>query len=260
MKDMGTEARTILVTGGASGIGLGVVEEVLARGWRAAVMDLPGEGIDRLAGRAGLRVTGLDVTDEAAVAAEIAAIEQSFGPLVGVVNSAGIARDVAMLKTDLGLFRRTMEVNVIGSFLVAREAARVMRGRGGSIVNIASVSGMKGNEGRVAYGASKGAVIQMTRVMAVELAPLNIRVNVVAPGPIETPLVREVHTPEVRETWMRTVPMRRYGDPQDIATACAFLLDPAQSGYITGQTLAVDGGFAIAGIMTGTAAEANATA
>lgn len=251
---------TILVTGGAWGIGLAVVEAVLARGWRAAVVDLPGPAIDRLAGREGLRATALDVTDEAAVAAELAAIDRGFGPLRGVVNSAGIASDVAALATGAGLFRRTLEVNVLGSFLVAREAARIMRGQGGSIVNIASVSGMKGNEGRVAYGASKGAVIQMTRVLAVEFAPLGLRVNVVAPGPIETPLVREVHTPEARASWVAAVPMRRYGTPEDIAAACVFLLDPAQSGYVTGQTLAVDGGFTIAGIMTGTAAEANASA
>ena len=118
-----------------------------------------------------------------------------------------------------------LEVNVIGSFVVAREAARIMRGRGGAIVNIASVSAIKGNEGRVAYGASKGAVITMSQVMAVEFAPLGMRVNVVAPGPIETPMVREVHNPQVRDTWMGSVPMRRYGTPEEVAAAAMFLLD-----------------------------------
>ncbi len=252
---------TILVTGGASGIGRAVVEAVLAEGWRAVALDLPGPTLE--ATRAALdptrlRCTAIDVTDEAAVTAEVAAVERDFGPIAGLVNSAGIARDVAMLETDAALFRRTLEVNVIGSFLVAREAARVMRGRGGAIVNIGSVSGIQGNEGRVAYGASKGAVITMSRVMAVELAPLGIRVNVIAPGPIETPLVAQVHTEAVRATWLASVPMRRYGTPADIAAAAIFLLDGAKSGYVTGHTLCVDGGFSIAGLMSGAAREGNA--
>jgi NAD(P)-dependent dehydrogenase (short-subunit alcohol dehydrogenase family) len=98
----------------------------------------------------------------------------------------------------------------------------------------------------------------MTRVMAVELAPPGIRVNVIAPGPIETPMVRKVHSRRVRDSWMASVPMRRYGSPEEIAAAAVFLLDPAKSGYVTGQTLAVDGGFTIAGVLTGTAAAANA--
>ena len=251
----------ILVTGGASGIGRAVVEAVLAEGWRAVVLDLPGATLDgaRAAFDPGqVRCSGVDVSDEAAVTAEIAAIERAFAPLGGVVNSAGIARDQAMLATGTDDFRRIFEVNVIGSFVVAREAARVMRGRGGAIVNVASVSGIKGNEGRVAYGASKGAVIAMSRVMAVELAPLGIRVNVIAPGPIETPMVREVHNQQVRDTWMGSVPMRRYGTPEEVAAAAVFLLDGGKSGYVTGHTLCVDGGFTIAGILTGTAAAGNA--
>ena len=161
------------------------------------------------------------------------------------------------LDTSADLFRKMLEVNLIGSFVVSREAAQRMRQRGrGSIVNIASVSGIKGNNGRVAYGASKGGVIHMTKVMAVELAPLGIRVNAIAPGPIETPMVQEVHTPEVRAAWMATVPQRRYGTPDEIAGAAIFLLDERKSSYITGQTICVDGGFTVAGIMGGTSSAA----
>lgn len=262
MKGAISERGTVLVTGGASGIGLAVVDAALEEGWHVVAIDLPGDPLDQLAARldnAQARAVALDVSEETRVVETVAQLEKEFGPITGLVNSAGIARDVAVMQTDPGLFRRILDVNVVGSFLMAREAARVMRGRGGAIVNVASVSGIKGNEGRVAYGASKGAVITMSRVMAVELAPLGIRVNVIAPGPIETPMVREVHTQEVRETWMSTVPMRRYGAPVDIAQAALFLLDVARSGYVTGQTLAVDGGFTVAGIMSGTAAEANAT-
>jgi NAD(P)-dependent dehydrogenase (short-subunit alcohol dehydrogenase family) len=192
----------------------------------------------------------MNVSDEDTVVRVIAACEAEFGPLTGVVNSAGIGRDVPALDTSVDLFRKMLEVNLIGSFVVSREAARHMRARGaGSIVNIASVSGIMGNKGRVAYGASKGGVLTMTKVMAVELASIGIRVNAVAPGPIETPMVQEIHTPEVRAAWMTTVPQRRYGSPAEIAGAAIFLLDDRKSSYVTGQTICVDGGFTAAGII-----------
>lgn len=249
------QQQTILVTGGASGIGLAVVEAVLAEGWRAIVADLDPKSLDRCKAALGahgdrVRYEQMNVADEEAVIRAIAACEAEFGPLTGVVNSAGIGRDVPALDTSVDLFRRMLEVNLIGSFVVSREAAKYMRARGsGSIVNIASVSGIKGNKGRVAYGASKGGVLTMTKVMAVELAPVGIRVNAIAPGPIETPLVQEIHTPEVRAAWMTTVPQRRYGSPAEIAGAAIFLLDDRKASYVTGQTICVDGGFTAAGII-----------
>jgi NAD(P)-dependent dehydrogenase (short-subunit alcohol dehydrogenase family) len=157
---------------------------------------------------------------------------------------------VPSLETSADLFRTILEVNLIGSFVLSREIGLRMRERRkGAIVNIASVSGVRGNVGRVAYGASKGGVITMTQVMAVELAPLGIRVNAVAPGPVETPLVREIHTQDVREEWLNTVPQARYGTPAEIASAAIFLLDDARSSFITGQILCVDGGFTAAGLI-----------
>jgi NAD(P)-dependent dehydrogenase (short-subunit alcohol dehydrogenase family) len=255
-----SQEQTVLVTGGASGIGLAVVEAVLAEGWRVVVADLDPKSLDRCRDALGsfdnrVRFEPMNVADEDAVIRVIDSCEAEFGPLTGVINSAGIGRDVPALDTSVELFRTMLEVNLIGSFVVSREAARRMRERGvGSIVNITSVSGVMGNKGRVAYGASKGGVITMTKVMAVELAPLGIRVNAIAPGPIETPLVREVHTPEVRSAWMSTVPQRRYGLPNEIAGTAVFLLDDRKSSYITGQTICVDGGFSIAGILGSTAA------
>jgi NAD(P)-dependent dehydrogenase (short-subunit alcohol dehydrogenase family) len=247
--------QTVLVTGGASGIGLAVVEAVLAEGWRAVVADLDPENLERCrdrwaSSRGRLRFERVNVADEESVIRMVASCEAEFGPLTGVVNSAGIGRDVPSLDTDVALFRKMLEVNLIGSFVVAREAAKRMRERGaGSIVNIASVSGLMGNKGRVAYGASKGGVITMTKVMAVELASAGIRVNAIAPGPVETPLVQEIHTSEVRAAWMSTVPQRRYGRPEEMAGAAVFLLDDRKSSYVTGHTLCVDGGFSIAGIL-----------
>jgi NAD(P)-dependent dehydrogenase (short-subunit alcohol dehydrogenase family) len=249
------QQQTVLVTGGASGIGLAVVEAILAEGWRAIVADLDQKSLDRCKEALSpsnnrVRLEQMNVADEGDVVRTIATCEAEFGPITGIVNSAGIGRDVPALDTDVDLFRKMLEVNLIGSFVVSREAAKLMREReGGSIVNIASVSGLIGNKGRVAYGASKGGVITMTKVMAVELASFGIRVNAIAPGPIETPLVQEVHTPEVRAAWMSTVPQRRYGSPDEIAGTAVFLLDPRKSSYITGQTICVDGGFSIAGIL-----------
>ena len=252
------EDRTVLITGGASGIGLATAVAAAAAGWRVVVADLDARNLE--SARATLpaaRFETLDVADEDAVVRCVAACEAEFGPLAGVVNSAGIARDTPALETSAEIFRKILDVNVVGSFVVSREAAKAMLPRRlGSIVNIASVSGIMGNEGRTAYGASKGGVITMTKVMALEFAPFGIRVNAIAPGPIETAMVREVHTPEARAGWMNAVPQRRYGTPEDIAATALFLLDAAQSGFITGQTISVDGGFTIAGLMSGTSARA----
>lgn len=250
-----SDAPLILVTGGASGIGHAIVEAIVAQGWRAVIADLPGSRLDQAgAGFAtadvAVSLLPLDVADEDAVVAAIARCEAEIGPLAGIVNSAGIGRDVPALDTSAELFRTILGINLIGSFLVAREAARHMRARGaGSIVNIASVSGLKGNRGRVAYGASKGGVVTMTQVLAVEFAALGIRVNAIAPGPIETPLVAAMHSPESRALWLNTVPQRRYAAPSEIAGTAMFLLDGRCSSFVTGQTIAVDGGFSIAGLI-----------
>lgn len=247
---------TILVTGGASGIGLAIVEAVLAEKWRAIVADVDARNLaaarKTLGDRPDIRLEQLDVADEDAVIKSIAACEHEFGPLTGVVNSAGIGRGAPALETSAKLFRQILDVNLVGSFLVAREAAKAMRGRGaGAIVNLASVSGVTGNEGRTAYGASKGGIIVMTKVMAVEWAPLGIRVNAIAPGPIETPMVQELHSEAAREVWKRAIPQHRYGTPAEIASAAMFLLDGRKSGFITGQTLCVDGGFTSSKLMNG---------
>ncbi|MCG3753946.1 SDR family NAD(P)-dependent oxidoreductase [Amycolatopsis sp. Poz14] len=242
---------TVLVTGGASGIGRAVVDAVLGAGWHAVALDRDEAALARLGtdwARAGGKVTleHLDVTDEAKV---IECVGRA-GPLAGVVNSAAIGAVVPALDTNLDLFRQVLEVNVLGMFTVSREAAKHMcRRRTGSIVNIGSVSGLRGNAGRVAYGASKGAVTTMTQVMAVEFGALGVRVNAIAPGAIETPLVREHHTGEQRAAWNSLTPQGHYGAPDDIAQAALFLLDDTRSGYLTGQVLAVDGGFTAAGVL-----------
>lgn len=247
------EDRVVAITGGASGIGLAIAAAALEEGWRVAVADRDEAALVRAQGAldpARSAFAALDVTDEAAVEGWVAGAAGS-GRLAGAVSAAGIAADVPALDTPIDLFRRILDVNVAGTFLLARAAGRAMRdsGEGGAILLIASVSGLRGAKGRAAYGASKAAVINLAQVMAIDCAPHGIRVNALCPGPVETPLVARVHTPEVRAQWLRHLPMRRYAAPEEITPTALFLLDGNKSGYLTGQAIAVDGGYAGAGLM-----------
>jgi NAD(P)-dependent dehydrogenase (short-subunit alcohol dehydrogenase family) len=246
--------RVALITGGASGIGLATAKLLLKSGWKVAVIDRDESTLEparkELGGSKGVFLAPLDVTDEASAGRVLARVVETLGGIDGVVNSAGIAADVHTLDTPVDLFRRILDVNVVGTFIIARAAARVMKDKGGgAIVNLASVSGVRGSKGRSAYGSSKGAVIVLTQVMANDLARFGIRVNAVAPGPVDTPMVEAVHTPKDRALWSRHLPMRRYGKPEEVASVIEFLLDGHRSGYVTGEIVAVDGGFRGAGII-----------
>lgn len=241
----------VIITGGASGIGFESARVLRERGWSPYLLDLKREALDEACDKLGLaREAGfaLNVADEAAMEAAFADIT-GRERLAGVVNSAGIGADKPLTQTSVEDFRRILDVNVIGSFIAARAAARhwLARGETGSIVNISSISGLIGNKGRSAYGASKGGVNTMTLVMANELGPSGIRVNAVAPGPIDTPLARAVHTDDVRRQWHERLPLRRYGQPDEIAKAVAFLLSDDAS-YVNGHILTADGGFSTAGL------------
>jgi NAD(P)-dependent dehydrogenase (short-subunit alcohol dehydrogenase family) len=247
--------QTVLITGGASGIGFAITEALLAKGWRVVVADIADTALDaartRLEPHAGSTwFERFDIGDEAEVSAALDRCEGAFGPLDGLVNSAGIGREAPALETDVAMFRKILDINLIGNFIVAREAARRMQGRGrGSIVNIASVSGLRGNTRRLAYGASKAGVILMTQALAVELARSGVRVNAIAPGPIETAMVKEMHSAASRAEWISRIPQRRYGESGELTGAALFFLDPRKSSYVTGQVLAVDGGFTASGLI-----------
>lgn len=235
--------KTAMVTGGASGIGLACAQRLAGAGWHVAVIDAVHAEFEGARCRAGVG----DVTDEAGFEAAIARLLDGWPPLKGLVNSAGIARDVPLMATDAALFRKIMDVNVTGTFIASKACAARME-EGGAIVNLSSVSGMRGNKGRIAYGASKAAIGSMTQVMAVELAGRGIRVNAVAPGPVETALVKAMHSAADREQWTRLMALKRYGTPDEIAAVVAFLLSD-EAGFVTGTTVIADGGFMAAGLM-----------
>ncbi len=238
--------KVALVTGALSGIGQAIARRLAGEGAQVVAADLSAPagplGSDAVA------AVRLDVADPHSVAAVLAEIEAVHGRLDVMANSAGIGADVPFLDTPLDLFDRIVAVNLRGTFIVGQAAARLMaQGGGGSIVNIASISGMRGNIGRAAYGASKGGVVTLSQVMAVDLAAHGIRVNVLAPGPIETPLTAAMHDAAIREAWARATPLRRYGTPEEVAVAAAFLCSD-EAAFVTGHVLAVDGGFLGAGL------------
>ena len=249
--DLGGKAA--IVTGGANGIGREIAPQLAAVGAAVLVADRDGAGAEAVAGEivaTGGRAVGqeVDVRDPAGCEALVAAAHEAFGRLDALVTSAGIARSRPFLRTSLELWQETLAVNLTGTFLCCQAAASAMIAAGGGrIITMASVSGERGGTGRAAYGASKGGVITLTRVMAVELARHNITVNAIAPGPVETPMVAALHTADDRAAWLGSVPAQRYGTPAEVAAAVVFLASDEAS-YITGHVLNVDGGFGAAGV------------
>lgn len=259
------DGKVAVVTGGARGIGAATATALLRDGARVMIADRDDAGAAAMAatlcevhGRDRALSRSTDVGDPRQVETLFKEIETAFGRVDILVNSAGTARISHFLEHSLVDWDLVMRVNLTGTFLCGQAAARAMTKNAtagqpgsackGTIVNIASISGQRGGTGRAAYGASKGGVIALTKVMAVDLADHGIRVNAVAPGPIDTEMALRGHTRETREAYHRLIPQKRYGSVEDIAEAAAFLASDA-SGYITGHTLNVDGGFGAAGLM-----------
>jgi 3-oxoacyl-[acyl-carrier protein] reductase len=250
---MKLQGKVALITGGASGLGEAIAHDFVKNGALVAIVDVNADAAARVAsdiaasgGRA--IALALDVSDEIQVPKVVAEVVEKLGPIDILVNSAGIARLIPFLEVTVEDFDLVHNVNVRGTFLVAQEVAKQMVGRGGNIINLASASGRRGNYGRTVYGTGKAGVIRMTEIMAVELAEYNIRVNVIAPGPIETPIVAGQMTEEGKKSWTNVVPMARWGKPEEIATAASFLASDEAS-FITGHCLDVDGGFFAGGIL-----------
>jgi NAD(P)-dependent dehydrogenase (short-subunit alcohol dehydrogenase family) len=245
-------SKAALVTGAARGIGLATAKRFLADGWRVALLDIDGENLARtyaaLAKPATTIAITCDVADPEGVGRAIKTVAEKFGRLDALVNNAGIAIFKPILDVSYADWSRVLAVNLSGPFLCAQAAAPLMRDSGGgSIVNITSISGLRASTLRTAYGTSKAGLAHLTKQQAVELASLGIRVNAVAPGPVDTAMAKAVHTPEIRQDYHDHMPLNRYGLESELAEAIFFLCSERAS-YITGQTLAVDGGFDATGI------------
>jgi len=250
----GLEGRVYIVTGGAQGIGEACARRLVADGARVALWDLADEAGARLAAELGAAATyrHCDVASKTDVDAALAATLAAFGRVDGLVNNAGVFKAAPFLDITEADWDAVIDVNLKGSFLVgqavARELVKNAPGQGaragrGAIVNMSSVNGTLTIPSIASYNASKGAINQLTRVMALSLADQGVRVNAVAPGTIATELAKAavLTSDEARARIMSRTPMKRLGDPAEIADVVAFLLSDAAS-YTTGEIVVVDGG------------------
>ena len=244
--------KVAVVTGAARGIGLAIARKFLGMGHSVALLDIDSDELAKAMDSLNAPERALAITCDVAlpeqVASAMARVVERFGRLDALVNNAGVAVFKPILETTFEEWQRVLAVNLSGAFLCTQAAApEMLKNGGGAVVNIASISGLRASTLRVAYGTSKAALIHLTKQQAAELGHVGIRVNCVAPGPIETAMAAQVHSAAIRADYHDAIPLGRYGTEMEIAEAVVFLCSPAAS-YINGQTLAVDGGFDGTGI------------
>lgn len=249
MYSLDLTGKKALVTGGSRGIGRAIAAALSQAGAEVVVSSRDGAACARAAeeiGRAtGRRATGIacDVGKDEDVARLFERIGAGeHGPLDVAVTCAGVAELTPSMSLERAQFQRMLDVHLLGSFDVARRAAQGMVGRGGAILLCSSIWGLGAQRMAAAYGASKAAICSLARTLAVEWAPMGIRVNALAPGLIDTDMTAPLlEDPTMKDKMVRSVPMRRVGTPEEVAGAAVYLCSPAAS-YTTGEVLVVDGG------------------
>jgi meso-butanediol dehydrogenase / (S,S)-butanediol dehydrogenase / diacetyl reductase len=247
-----SSSRVAVVTGGARGIGLAIGEWFLRHDHKVVLLDRDGATLDRtvadIARPDDLLGIHCDVSDPAQVDQAAAQVIARFGRVNALVNNAGVAVFKPVLETSFEEWRTVMATNLDGAFLCTQAFGALMaKNGGGAIVNIASISGLRASTLRIAYGTSKAALIHMTKQHAVELGNVGVRVNAIAPGPVETEMAKLVHSVAIRSDYYDAIPLGRYGTTEEMANAVGFLCSEEAS-FINGQVVAVDGGFDAAGV------------
>jgi NAD(P)-dependent dehydrogenase (short-subunit alcohol dehydrogenase family) len=245
-------APVAVVTGGARGIGLGIGDWFRRQGHRVVLLDRDAAtlraSVDARRGDTGVRGIVCDVSDPAQVERardDVLAVE---GRVDALVNNAGVAVFKPVLETTFAEWREVLSTNLDGAFLCSQAFGAVMAAAGrGAIVNIASISGLRASTLRVAYGTSKAALIHLTRQQAVELGDRGVRVNAIAPGPVDTEMAKLVHSVAIRADYHDAIPLNRYGTVKEMAEVVGFLCSDAAA-FVNGQVVAVDGGFDAAGV------------
>jgi len=240
--------KTAIVTGAARGIGLATTKLFLKDGWQVAMVDRDASVLE-VEAKSLENVVPIvaDISLEDQVKAMVDGTAARFGRIDALVNNAGVADFGPIEKTDFQRWRTVMETNLDGTFLCSQYAAQHLKKTKGAIVNIASISGLRASTLRVAYGTSKAAVMHLTQQQAAEWGEWGIRANCICPGPVRTKLAMAVHSQDIIDAYHDAIPLNRYGSEDEIAEVITFLCSERAS-YVTGQVIAVDGGFQSTGI------------